>query len=112
MPPCLWPRMTEDEALVGLYPGADCVVQVTATQIFVNCGRYIHQSDGSKLSPHVPDQRGRQPVPAWKRLDLFDGTLPEADARFVDSVGGTMLIEEYPGEANPAPDLRTHDPVR
>ncbi|TNC13729.1 pyridoxamine 5'-phosphate oxidase family protein [Methylobacterium terricola] len=98
-------RLSRDAALLALYPGADCVVEVTATQIFVNCGRYIHRSAGATLSPHVPDQNGRQPFPAWKRLDLFEGALPEADARRVARVGGTIPLDEYPGEADPAPSL-------
>lgn len=105
-------RLTQDNELLKLYPGADHVVQITATEIFVNCGRYVHQSNGSKLSPHVPDKQGQQPFPAWKRLNLFEGTLPEADAERVDRVGGTIAIEKYPGEADPAPDLRPRDPVR
>ena len=64
-------RLSKDEALVALYPGADCVVQVTASRIFVNCGRYIHRASGTTLSPHVPDGEGRQPFPAWKKLDIF-----------------------------------------
>ncbi|WP_375454300.1 pyridoxamine 5'-phosphate oxidase family protein [uncultured Methylobacterium sp.] len=91
--------LANDPALLGLYPGADHVVRVTTSRIFVNCGRYIHRNAGSTLSPHVPDPRGRQPFPAWKRLDLFAGALPAPDARRVDEAGGTMPIERYPGEA-------------
>ncbi|MEE7455903.1 pyridoxamine 5'-phosphate oxidase [Methylorubrum populi] len=100
-------RITKDEELLSLYPGADCVVHVTAAQIFVNCGRYIHQ-DPSKLSPHVPDAEGQQPFPAWKRLNVFDGALPLADAHHVEEAGGTIPFEEYSGEANPAPALMPH----
>ena len=94
-------ELTKDRDLLTLYPGADRVVRVVATHIFVNCGRYIHQSNGSKLSPHVPDQRGQQPFPAWKRLDIFDGALPEADAQRVNVSGGVISFEAYPGEADP-----------
>lgn len=96
-------KLTKDLALLSLYPGSDDVVLVTATRIFVNCGRYIHRNDGSRLSPHVPDQHGRQPFPAWKRLDIFEGALSPADVRRVESVGGTIPFESYPGEADPGP---------
>jgi hypothetical protein len=33
----------------------------------VNCGRYIHRSRGTELSPHLPDADGHQPFLAWKR---------------------------------------------
>jgi hypothetical protein len=100
-------RLTKDEELLSFYPGADCLVHVTVAQIFINCGRYIHQ-DQSRLSPHVPDQEGRQPFPAWKRLDIFDGALPTADAKHVDEVGGTISLEEYRGEADPDPAPPPH----
>lgn len=100
-------KVTQDEALLGLYPGSDHVVQVAATQIFVNCGRYVHRWESSTLSPHVPDPQGRQPFPAWKRLDIFDGVLSPLDARHVERVGGPMSFEDYPGEADPGPASRS-----
>ncbi|QXQ04726.1 hypothetical protein KX816_10370 [Sphingosinicellaceae bacterium] len=90
-----------DDVLTSLYPGSDGIVRVTASEIFVNCGRYIHQSQGSKLSAHVPDQGGDQPFPAWKRLDVFADALSVPDAQRVESVGGVISLEDYPGEADP-----------
>lgn len=80
----------------GRYPGADCVVRVAAEQIFINCGRYIH--DGARLSPHLPDARGDQPFPAWKRIDVFGDVLPAGDAPRVAAAGGTVSFEDYAGE--------------
>lgn len=93
--------LADDPTLLGLYPGADHVVRVTAERIFVNCGRYIHRSQGATLSPHLPDSAGQQPFPAWKRLDLFEGALPPDDARRVAQKGGTIPLADYPGEADP-----------
>ena len=98
-------QLVHDDALTSLYPGSDGVVRVTATEIFVNCGRYIHQSQGSQLSPHVPDKGGSQPFPAWKRLDVFADALSKSDTQRVESVGGVIPVEDYPGEANPAQRL-------
>jgi predicted pyridoxine 5'-phosphate oxidase superfamily flavin-nucleotide-binding protein len=78
-------------------PGALYLVQVTAQQIFVNCGRYIHKT--GTQSPHVPDAAGQQPFPAWKRLDLFTGALPEKDQRKVEEAGGTLTVDDYRGES-------------
>src|SRR5262245_5491315 len=36
-------------------PGAINLVYITAGEIFVNCGRYIHNLEQQRLSPHVPD---------------------------------------------------------
>ncbi len=94
-------ELVNDDVLTSLYPGSDGIVRVTASEIFVNCGRYIHQSQGSKLSAHVPDQGGDQPFPAWKRLDVFADALSVPDAQRVESVGGVISLEDYPGEADP-----------
>ncbi len=81
--------------------GASYLVRITASQIFVNCGRYIHKLAPQKLSPHVPDERGNQPFPAWKRLDFIADALPERDqSRVVDS-GGPIPVDAYRGEDSP-----------
>ena len=77
--------------------GAQYLVQITAQQIFVNCGRYIHKA--GTQSPHVPDAEGHQPFPAWKRLDLFTGALTEEDQRKVDQAGGSLTVDDYRGES-------------
>jgi predicted pyridoxine 5'-phosphate oxidase superfamily flavin-nucleotide-binding protein len=100
-------KLVDDEALMKLYPGSDGIVRVTATEIFVNCGRYIHQSQGSKLSPHVPDEGGFQPFPVWKRLDVFADALSAPDAQRVDIVGGVISLENYRGETDPGMTSRT-----
>jgi uncharacterized protein len=92
---------TGEDDLLDAYPGADGLVRVAVTRVFVNCGRYIHQSGGSTLSPHLPDGQGRQPFPAWKRLDVFNDALPTADARQVEARGGTITFDDYRGEADP-----------
>jgi hypothetical protein len=73
-------------------------VRVTATHIFVNCGRYIHRLHDNKLSAHVPDERGEQPFPAWKRIDVIADSLSVEDRARVDQEGGAFPLQEYPGE--------------
>jgi uncharacterized protein len=85
-------------------PGALYLVQVTASQIFVNCGRYIHKLTQQKLSPHVPDESGRQPFPAWKRLDLIADSLSEGDQGAVSAAGGPIPLQDYRGEDSAEPD--------
>lgn len=89
------------EALPGRFAGAKYLTRVTVTQLFVNCGRYIHTSRNRTLSPHVPDDSGRQPFPAWKRLDIFAGSLSEPDQRKVMDSGGPIPLEAYRGEESP-----------
>jgi uncharacterized protein len=89
------------DALPGDYIGAKYLTRVTVSQLFVNCGRYIHKSADRTLSPHVPDASGRQPFPAWKRLDLFTGSLSEQDQRKVAAAGGPIPPDAYRGEDSP-----------
>jgi hypothetical protein len=87
-------------------PGAMYLLRVTASQIFVNCGRYIHKLEPQRLSAHVPDASGRQPFPAWKRIDVLADTLPERDKQKVMEAGGILTVEQYPGEDLPGPPER------
>jgi hypothetical protein len=49
----------------------------------------------------VPDSQGRQPFPAWKRIDILADSLNEPDQEKVRQAGGPLPIEEYPGETSP-----------
>jgi hypothetical protein len=73
-------------------------VRILASQIFVNCGRYIHKLSAQRLSPHVPDAHGRQPFPAWKRIDVIADALPDGDKDRVVAAGGPIPVDAYPGE--------------
>lgn len=79
-------------------PGAIHLVRIVASQIFVNCGRYIHKLERQQLSGHVPDELGRQPFPAWKRIDVIANALSEEDRRKVAAAGGEIGVESYRGE--------------
>ena len=82
-------------------PGALYLVHIAASQIFVNCGRYIHNLAQQKLSPHVPDESGRQPFPAWKRIDVIADALSDRDKDRVLAAGGTLPVDAYRGEDSP-----------
>jgi uncharacterized protein len=82
-------------------PGAIHLVRIDASQIFVNCGRYIHKLAPQRLSPHVPDESGRQPFPAWKRIDVIADSLSDRDQSRVAAAGGTIAVQAYPGEDSP-----------
>jgi predicted pyridoxine 5'-phosphate oxidase superfamily flavin-nucleotide-binding protein len=82
-------------------PGAIHLVHIAATQIFVNCGRYIHKQSTERLSPHVPDESGRQPFPAWKRIDIIADSLSDQDRNRVAAAGGPIPVDAYKGEDSP-----------
>jgi len=87
----------------GLYhsPGAAHLVHIAVSQIFVNCGRYIHNFALRRPSPHIPDATGRQPFPAWKRIDVIADALSDRDKEKVAAAGGTIALDAYPGEGSP-----------
>jgi hypothetical protein len=82
-------------------PGAVHLVQIAVSQIFVNCGRYIHNLSLRRSSPHVPDESGRQPFPDWKRIDVIADALPDRDKDKVAAAGGTIALDSYRGEDSP-----------
>ncbi len=93
-------RIAPNEGPHGV-PGAIHLVHIVASQIFVNCGRYIHKLSAERLSPHVPDESGRQPFPAWKRIDLIADALSERDQNRVTAAGGPIPVDAYKGEDSP-----------
>jgi uncharacterized protein len=67
------------DPLVELYPGAQFVVRVRATQVFPNCPRYIHKMKLVERSRFVPRAGRDTPVPSWKRSDWARDVLPAGD---------------------------------
>ena len=97
-------KVIPSEGLCEL-PGAQHLVQIAVSQVFVNCGRYIHKLESRQLSPHVPDDSGRQPFPAWKRIDVIADALPDRDREKVVAAGGPISVDAYRGEDSP--DMNT-----
>ena len=60
--------------------------------------RLRRKLDPQGLSPHVPDESGRQPFPEWKRIDVLADALSDKEKEKVAAAGGTITKEEYPGE--------------
>lgn len=88
----------EKDGAANAYPGALAIVRVTPQQIFVNCGRYIHRHVKAETSPHVPDDKGCQPLAQWKRIDAFQDVMPPADRARVDAEG-TIDFEQAIADA-------------
>jgi uncharacterized protein len=72
--------IAEDDPLLLDYPEAQLVVRVTATEVFPNCPRYIHEYRLVQRSRFVPKSECETPVPQWKRSDWAHDVLPEGDA--------------------------------
>jgi uncharacterized protein len=69
----------DSDPLLAEYPEAQCVVRVTATEVFPNCPRYIHEYRLVQRSRFVPHADRETPVPDWKRRDWARDVLPAGD---------------------------------
>ena len=67
------------DPLLSDYPEAQLIVRVTATEVFPNCPRYIHEYKLVNRSRFVPKAECETPVPQWKRSDWAHDVLPEDD---------------------------------
>ena len=85
----------KNDALIESFPGAELVVSVTITEIFVNCPRYIHQYQRLNTSKYAPQSGCETPPPQWKRIDAIQDVLPDRDRAAVEKQGGTISPEEY-----------------
>jgi uncharacterized protein len=91
-------ELTDDPALVGLWPGAQFAIRVAITALITNCPRYIPKMERKQNSRYVPDAiTGAQPIPGWKRIDAIQGVLPKRDQGKSDSVGGLISMDEWGG---------------
>ncbi|MEM1051738.1 MAG: pyridoxamine 5'-phosphate oxidase family protein [Pseudomonadota bacterium] len=87
--------ISKDPELLARFAGANMVVDVEVTSVFVNCARYIHKHERIQTSKYVPDEHGEQPFPAWKRIDQLQPALPKKDQGRADHEGGTITDEQY-----------------
>ena len=85
----------EQDALMNAFEGAERVIRVALTEIFVNCPRYIHSYKRQHTSKYVPHSEDEiLPIPQWKRLESLHDSLPELDKRAVSELG-TISRDEY-----------------
>ncbi len=69
----------DGDPLLPEYPEAQLVVRVSATEVFPNCPRYIHQYRLVSRSRFVPKAECETPVPQWKQSEWAHDVLPEND---------------------------------
>lgn len=91
--------ISKDPELMAHFPGCNMVAVVQVNRVFQNCARMIHKH--KRVEPHakyIPDGEGKQPFPAWKRIDTIQEHLHEDDKGKAADVGGTITEEEYMGK--------------
>ncbi len=84
-----------EDPLLAEYPGADMIVRVKISEVFINCPRYIHRMSRVESSKYVPQEGKETPPTQWKRIDLLQDALPACDRGIADKLGGTISMEEY-----------------
>lgn len=82
-------------ALLGQFPGAEIIVTVSITEVFINCTRYIHKYQRIAPSKYVPQNNSAAPLAQWKRIDNLQEALPERDQHIAETLGGTITPKEY-----------------
>lgn len=87
--------VSADDPDMAAFPGAKLLVRVAVETVFLNCARYIHKHRRVETSPYVPAADGSQPHPSWKRIDLIQDSLPEADRARTEVEGGPIDMEGY-----------------
>lgn len=84
-----------DDPLLSEFPGAELIVRLKLSEIFVNCPRYVHRYKRIESSKYVPQAEHSAPLPQWKRIDGLQDVLRERDKELVEASGGTITPEEY-----------------
>jgi predicted pyridoxine 5'-phosphate oxidase superfamily flavin-nucleotide-binding protein len=84
-----------NDPLIKEFHGAELVVRVAITEIFINCPRYIHRYQRIDSSKYVPQATCPTPLPQWKRIDALQDALPERDKDIAEKLGGLITLEEY-----------------
>jgi len=86
--------VADADPLLVEFPEAQLIVRVSATEVFPNCPRYIHEYKLVERSRFVPREECRTPVPAWKTRDWArDVCIPA-------QVAGELLV---PASGNDLP---------
>jgi len=84
-----------DTGSLAMFYGAEVVVRVEVTEIFVNCPRYIHRYQRISNAKHVPLKNAEVALPQWKRIGGLQEALPARDKHIEKALGGTITPEQY-----------------
>ena len=87
-------RCLRDGPMLDSYPGANLVVEITVEHVWVNCPRYVHRMQPLETSPYLPKEDGTATLALWKRIDLMQDVLSEAE-REQAQLMGILTIDEY-----------------
>ena len=69
-------RVLRNDPQMTLWPGAQLLVEVTPSDIFPNCPRYIPELAQKAPSTYVPQAETPPVEPAWKSFSIFSDVVP------------------------------------
>ena len=87
--------VSANDPLLSSFIGAELVVRVAVTKLWVNCPRYIHRYKRVDTSRYVPRADCDAPLAVWKRLDVVNDALPPKDQGRPEREGGQITMEQY-----------------
>jgi len=87
--------VADADPLLAQYPGAELIVRVAVSQLFINCPRYVHRYDKVNPSQYVPRANCETPFAVWKRIDAIQPALASRDQGKAEGAGGLITMEEY-----------------
>ncbi len=82
-----------EHPLLAVYPEAELLVEVSVTELWVNCPRYIHRYEKVHKAAHVPRKGVETPLALWKRIDMLQPMLTEADQARARAAGFITAAE-------------------
>jgi predicted pyridoxine 5'-phosphate oxidase superfamily flavin-nucleotide-binding protein len=87
-------RLLRDGPMLKSYPGAKAAVEVSIERVWQNCPRYVHRRQLLEHSPYVPAADGSAKLAMWKRIDVVQDVLTDADRAEAQAVG-LITTEDY-----------------
>lgn len=89
-------ELVKDGPLLGLFAGAELVVKVAVSDVWMNCPRYIHRYEKKSRSRYVPEAAAETPLCEWKRIAELQDVLRPHETEAV-AKAGTISIDEWMG---------------
>ena len=80
--------------MLSSFPGATMAVEVEIERVWQNCPRYVHKMRPLEQSPYVPGPDGSVKFALWKRIDVIQDVLSDADRAEAQSIG-LISVEQY-----------------
>lgn len=87
--------VSEEKSLTSLWKEAELVVQVTVSELWQNCPRYIHRYQKIKDSRYVPQTDCETPIAGWKRVHEVSDVIKDSERQKVKKAGGPLSIDDW-----------------